>query len=216
MRPKPRILLLAVASVLVIGLALALLLDGGSGGSPTHSVALDGAAFPPGLQAHDFTLQGQGGHSVSLSDFRGQVVVLGFLFSDCRTCVLVAQQVRGALDELETEPHTNTSDGASAIPGVRTIFVSTDPHADTPVSVRRFLNETSLSGRVEYLTGTSAQLRPVWHDYGIPPVSTGRTDSEAGITVLLIDRNGIERVGFGVEQITAESLAHDIRLLRAG
>jgi len=33
--------------------------------------------------------------------------------------------------------------------------------------------------------------------------------------VLLIDRKGTERVGFGLEQITPESLAHDIRLLAA-
>jgi hypothetical protein len=31
----------------------------------------------------------------------------------------------------------------------------------------------------------------------------------------LIDRNGFERVGFGLEQITPEGLAHDIRLLEA-
>jgi cytochrome oxidase Cu insertion factor (SCO1/SenC/PrrC family) len=177
---------------------------GHSSSTSSTNAKFDGASFPPGLRAHNFTLSNQRGRRVSLSDYHGQVVVLGFLFSDCRTCILVAQQVRGALDELE------------GTRGVQTIFVSTDPRADTRASVNHFLSETSLSGRVEYLTGTPAQLRPVWHDYGIPPVSDGKADSEAGITVLLIDREGIERVGFGVEQITAESLAHDIRLLRAG
>ncbi len=219
-----------MASCLALGLSSC---GGGhSAGVSPAGDSFDGAAFPPGLRAQDFTLRDQHGRSVSLSDYRGQVVVLTFLFSDCRTCVLVAQQVRGALDELETAPHTGaagtstgaagTSTGAagldtgSAISGVHTIFVSTDPGADTLTSVNRFLEETSLSGRVEYLTGTAAQLQPVWHDYGVPPVSDGKTNSEAGITVLLIDRKGIERVGFGVEQLTAESLAHDIRLLRAG
>lgn len=196
---------------------------GGCGGAHSAGVSppgdsFDGATFPPGLRAHDFTLLNQHGRSVSLSDYRGQVVVLTFLFSDCRTCVLVAQQVRGALDELQTATPTSAASASpsGALPGVHTIFVSTDPSADTPMSVSRFLQETSLSGRVEYLTGATAQLQPVWHDYGIPPVSDGKANSEAGITVLLIDRKGLERVGFGVEQITAESLAHDIRLLRAG
>jgi protein SCO1/2 len=198
---------------------LALLVSGCAAGHPSSTstnARFDGASFPPGLRAHDFTLSNQYGRRVSLSGDRGQVVVLAFLFSDCRTCVLVAQQVRGALDELETAPHPGAGDSGGVIAGVHTIFVSTDPRTDTPASVSRFLSETSLSGRVEYLTGTPTQLRPVWHDYGIPPVSDGKSNSEAGITVLLIDRNGVERVGFGIEQITAEGLSHDIRLLRAG
>ncbi len=92
--------------------------------------------------------------------------------------------------------------------------MSTDPRADTRASVSRFLGETSLSGQVEYLTGTPKELQPVWRAYAISPVSAGKTASEAGITVLLIDRNGVERVGFGVEQITPESLAHDIGCLQ--
>jgi protein SCO1/2 len=118
--------------------------------------------------------------------------------------VLVADQIRGALDELE------------AAPGVSAIFVSTNPKADTRARVSRFLNETSLSRRVEYLTGTPKELRPVWRVYAIPPVSAGKAASEAGTTVLLIGREGSERVGFGLEQITPEGLAHDIRLLAAG
>jgi protein SCO1 len=153
------------------------------------------------VRGHDFTLTNEGGQRVSLSAYRGKVVVLVFLFSKCRTCVLVADQVRGALDEVE------------GVHGVATIFVSTDPRTDTRASVSRFLNETSLSGHVEYLTGTPQQLQPIWKAYAIPPESAGKHASEEGSTVLLIDRNGTERVGFGLEQITPESLAHDIRLL---
>ncbi len=118
--------------------------------------------------------------------------------------MLVADQVRGALDELEGSRSPST------------IFVSTDPEADTRASVSRFLDETSLTGRVEYLTGTTRQLRAVWRAYGVAPVSAGRTASEAQAPVLLIDRTGIERVGFSPEQITAEGLAHDIGKLQAG
>jgi hypothetical protein len=34
--------------------------------------------------------------------------------------------------------------------------------------------------------------------------------------VMLIDRSGRERVLFGMEQLTPEALAHDIRTLQAG
>jgi cytochrome oxidase Cu insertion factor (SCO1/SenC/PrrC family) len=98
---------------------------------------------------------------------------------------------------------------------VQAIFVSNNPRADTPASVRRFLDETSLSGRVEYLTGAPAQLAPIWHAYRIAPAAGDKSASEAATTVLLIDRDGVERVGFGLEQLTPESLSHDIRSLQA-
>ena len=212
-RTQLRFVLPVVSALLAIALVVGILVVGPSGHSSVPNGGFDGAALPAGVRAHDFTLTDQRGQSVSLSSYRGRVAVLGFLSSDCRTCVLVAQQVRGALDELEAPAHTGAGDSGGAVPYVQTIFVSTDPRADTPASVSRFLNETSLSGRVEYLTGTSAQLRPVWHAYGISPARAGNATSEAGATVLLVDRDGIERVGFGLEQITPESLAHDIRLL---
>lgn len=204
-----RFALPALSALLAIALVLAIVLSHSHGNPPTpasnQNGAFDGAAFPEGVRAHDFTLTDQHGHRVSLSSYRGQVVVLAFLSPNCRTCVLIAQQVRGALDELAPEPGVQK-------PGVRTIFVSTQG-GDMRARVGHLLAETSLSGRVEYLMGSTKELQPVWHAYSIAPMSAGRAASEAGITVLLIDGKGIERVGFGLEQITPEGLAHDIRLL---
>ncbi len=182
----------------VLALALPMLALGDCAGSPpaTH-VNFDGAAYPPGIMAPDFKLHDEQGHTVSLSEYRDKVIALSFLSSDCRTCTLVAQQIRGALDELGSPP------------GVSTIFVSTDPRTDTSAGVARFLAATSLTGRAIYLTGSGHSLKAVWRAYHV-------TTGEDGITVLLIDRTGVERVAFGVEQITPEGLSHDIRLLDTG
>ena len=52
--------------------------------------------------------------------------MLAFLYSTCgATCVLIAQQIRGALDELPRP--------------VPVLIVSADPRADTPARVKRFL-----------------------------------------------------------------------------
>jgi protein SCO1/2 len=190
-----------IGSAVVVAFALAGCGGGHSADTPSPNANFDGAAFPPGVRARDFTLTNQRGQRVSLSAYRGEAVVLAFLFSKCRTCVLVADQVRAALDEMQ------------GTHGFATIFVSTDPQVDTRASVSRFLGETSLRGRVEYLTGATEELKPIWKAYSIPPVSAGRYASEEGSTVLLIDRDGTERVGFGLEQITPEGLAHDIRQL---
>ena len=53
------------------------------------------------------------------------------------------------------------------------LIVSADPAADTPANVKCFLAEVSLTGRVQYLTGTAAQLRSVWRAYDVKPASVG-------------------------------------------
>jgi protein SCO1/2 len=204
----------------VVLAAIALLLGGCSDGSspaaspaspgtgasaPTSSSSgFDGAALPV-VPAHGFTLAdltgGGDGRPVSLSQYRGRVVVLTFLYSTCGApCVVIAQQIRGALDELGPRP-------------APVLIVSADPATDTPARVRGFLAQVSLTGRAQWLTGSLAQLRAVWHAYGITPPSAGRGVFANSVSVFLLDRAGRERVLFQSEQLTPEGLAHDIDTL---
>ena len=215
-RSHPRTALLATTA-LVVAFAVALLLGGCSGGSPpatspsstgasastptSSSSGFDGAALPVGPR-HGFTLADltDGARAVSLSRYRGQVVILAFLYSTCGApCVVIAQQIRGALDEL-----------ARPVP---VLIVSADPAADTPARVRAFLAQVSLTGRAHWLTGSPAQLRAVWHAYGITSASAGPTAFANSASVFLLDRAGRERVLFQSEQLTPEGLAHDVRKL---
>lgn len=159
-----------------------------------------GAAIPPGAPARDFTLTDQSGARVSLGSYRGRVTILAFPYATCGgACVVIAQQIRGALDELGRP--------------VPVLLVSADPQADTPSRVRAFLARTSLSGRVHYLTGSPAQLRQVWRSFRVVPASAGRTAFEQSASVFLLDREGRERVIFQLEQLTPEALSHDLRKL---
>jgi protein SCO1/2 len=207
MRPQPRIALLALATVAALALAVAAILDRSSGGSPSASAGasatsgFDGAALPTPARARDFTLTDQSGQTVSLSRYRGRVTVLAFLYSTCgSTCVLIAQQIRGALDEL-AEP-------------APVLFISVDPGADTPARISSFLARVSLTGRALYLSGSRARLQPIWRAYGVVPPAPSRAAFERSAAVLLLDRSGRERVIFQLEQLTPESLAHDIGKLR--
>jgi len=168
--------------------------------APTGTSGFDGAALPSGVSAPAFLLRDQNGSRVSLSSYRGRVVVVAFLYSTCGSpCVVIAQQIRGALDEL----------GRS----VPVLVISAEPAADTPSSVRRFLRHVSLSGRVRWLSGSPAQLRPLWHAFRVPPASAGRAAFARSASVFLIDRRGMERVIFQLEQLTPEALSHDLRKL---
>lgn len=180
-------------------------------GAPTGSATpsstaggFDGAALPGEREAPAFTLDDQYRHAISLASLRGEEVVLTFLYARCGApCVLIAQQIRGALDELGTHP-------------AAVLIVSADPAGDTPRAVRAFLAQVSLSGRVHYLTGTEAQLRRVWAAYDVRPAAAGASAFAKYATVRLIDAEGRERVLYGTEQLTPEALTHDIGKLRAG
>jgi cytochrome oxidase Cu insertion factor (SCO1/SenC/PrrC family) len=218
MRPQLRLALLALATLLVLGLALAVILGGTPGNSArnpspsssstpagaTSVTGFDGAALPGGIVAPGWTLTDpqDRGRRVALSDYRGQVLVLTFLAPTATgVSPLIAQQIRGALDDL-----------GHPVPAVA---ISADPALDTPARIRGFLARAALGGRMTYLTGTQAQLRPIWHAYHVVPLSAGRAKFENAATVLLIDGLGDERVLFGVEQLTPRSLAHDIERLQA-
>jgi len=168
-----------------------------AGEVPLTSGGFAGAEVPNPQPAPPIILSDQYGRSVSLAALRGKPVVIAFLYTHCGApCTLIAQQIRGALDELH-EP-------------VPVLIVSADPAGDTPQAVRRFLAATSLSGRVHYLTGSPAALAKIWRTYRVTPAGAGARAFATHATVLLVDPDGRERVLYGTEQLTPEALAHDI------
>jgi protein SCO1/2 len=174
-----------------------------SAGGPS-ATGFDGALLPGNVRPYEFTLTDQYGRRVSLGSLRGRVVILAFMYTASKTTApLIAEQIRGALDELE--PHTSS---------VSALAVSVDPAADTPAHVGAFLRATSLTGRLEYLTGGAAQLRPIWSAYHVVPARAGPRAYEQGAFVVVLDRAGAERVDFPLEELTPEALAHDVRRLQ--
>lgn len=194
-------------------LALAALSGCSSGASSSSSAAsaptqiagasgFDGAALPgAGVAVGDFALRDQDGARVSLSQYRGQVAIVAFPYARCgATCTVIAEQIRGALDELAHAPAV--------------LLISAEPGADTPTRMRAFLRRTSLAGRVRYLSGTRAQLAPVWRSFKVVLPSAGARAFEQSASVFVLDRAGRERVIFQLEQLTPEALAHDVRTLQ--
>jgi protein SCO1/2 len=170
----------------------------------------DGAIPPPNLPARDFTLRDQDGKVVHLSDYRGRVVMLTFMYSTCRdTCPLTADQMKGAMNNLGHD--------------VPSLAISVDPANDTPLNAKRFLYQRQMTGRMRFLLGTRAQLKPIWDAYGIQPQGDGKRPAgvdprsfDHSAKVAIIDARGRLRIGIPVGELTPEGLAHDIRRLRAG
>jgi protein SCO1/2 len=157
-----------------------------------------GFVRPPGAQAPGFRLHDQDGELVTSEEYADRAYVVTFVYSTCEdTCPAMVDQVRGALDDTGLE--------------IPLLAVSVDPADDTPARARRFLNERRMTGRARFLLGTRDELAPVWRGYGVQPQADGL---EHSATVVLVDADGIQKVGFPHAQLTPEALAHDLEKLR--
>ena len=156
-----------------------------------------GAKLPPNLRAPDFTLRDENGRRVTMSEYRGKPVVVTFLYSHCTTeCPVQAQQIKGALDDIGHD--------------LPALAISVDPRRDTPRNVKRFNREQGVSGRIRWVMGDAEKLRRLWKGFAIVPQTP---QQEHLARIVLIDRRGIQRVGFPASQATPERLAHDLQVL---
>jgi protein SCO1/2 len=186
--------LLALCALIVVSLAVGRE-DGGH--SNNARPTFDGAIMPPGARAPDFTLHDQNGRPIRMSDFRGKTVIVSFLYADCTSsCPAQAQQIKGALDDL-----------GHNLPA---IAMSVDPAHDTPAKAREFLAKQGMSSRMRWALGSKSELEPVWKKFGIAPQRPGH-EHQSWMT--LVDRRGLQRVGYPGAEVTPERLAHDLRIL---
>jgi protein SCO1 len=172
---------------------------------PTSSLQLTngwaGAQRPDGQPVPDFTLRDQDGKTVTSASLRGKPVVFAFIYSTCRdTCPAQVQTIRGALDDLPEA----TRDA------VRVIGISVDPANDTDKRAQSFLLKQQMTGRMQFLLGSRAQLKPVWDAFAIQPQQ--KTLEHSAHTVLA-DAQGVQRIGFPFDHLTEAGLAHDLQRL---
>ena len=161
------------------------------------SSPFEGATMPAGVRAPDFSLRDENGRRVTMKEYRGEVVVVTFLYSHCTMeCPAQAQQIKGALDDLGHD--------------VPALAISVDPAGDKPRSVKRFNRKMEMTGRLRWVLGDMTAMRKLWRAFAIVPQSD---DQEHMARIVLIDKRGRQRVGFPASQITPERLVHDIRVL---
>lgn len=158
----------------------------------------------PPLPARDFALHDQSGKLVRLSELAGKYRVVTFLYTSCPdVCPLIAANLNQALQRLTPAERAQ----------VRVLAVSVDPKGDTPRAVGQFVAAHRLLPQFRYLTGTRAELAPVWRSYGIAVQPPGSTELVAHSSwELLVTPEGKGRVLYDA-QVRASQVVHDIRLL---
>lgn len=188
---RVRLVLIAVVAMAFAGFAGAYLAAGDSELEPDPGAGFNGAVRPKGVTIPDFSLSNQDGEQVSRPD--GSPVIYAFIYSHCEdTCPFEVQQIRAALDRLGRD--------------VPVLGVSVDPENDTPASARAFLIEQHMTGRMDFLLGTRAELEPLWDAFAIEPQTDGREHS-AGIVLASGKR---QQVGFKPDFLSVDDLASDL------
>jgi protein SCO1 len=151
-------------------MALMCLVIGGLGGLLAATIGRPARFVPPREPASGFRLRDQDGRWTTLSQQRGKVVVLTFLYTTCRDlCPAQAGDIIQAIGRLGKHAGDVVVDG-----------VSVDPVGDTPQRARAFLKKYGVyGGPVHLLVGSRPALAPVWRHYGIVPINATPQEAEA-------------------------------------
>jgi protein SCO1/2 len=168
---------------------------------PTTASGLYGTDLG-GKVAPGFQLTDQNGKQISLAQFKGEPVVLTFLYTHCPdVCPLTAEKLHSTVQLL----------GSNA-QHVGIIAVSVDPKGDTPAAVTAFTQAHNMQNSWHYLMGSQAELSPVWSNYSIYAQTMTQTTSHSD-AIYVIDKQGRERVFLSSNDFQPSDLATDLKTL---
>jgi protein SCO1/2 len=172
--------------------------------APAADPALKAGVFDPPREAPDFRLPGTTGKEISVRDWRGKIVVLGFGFTHCpEVCPVTLTTLAAARRQL----------GAQAAE-VQVLWITVDPERDDAARLGAYV--TAFDPDFVGATGSEEQLAAVRRDYGIAAARVKRDGlpdsySHSAFTYL-IDREGRLRALMPYGH-PAEDFVHDLRLL---
>jgi cytochrome oxidase Cu insertion factor (SCO1/SenC/PrrC family) len=154
----------------------------GSGMAAVNNPALDTGSSLGGQPAPDIRLVNQFGQHMALSQFRGKVVILSFVDSQCTTvCPLTTASMLEAKQLL-----------GAAGRQVQLLGVDANPKAISRPDVMAYSRAHGMVNQWDFLTGSLAQLEAVWRAYHIAvQIQRGMIDHTPALFV--IDQYGRER-----------------------
>jgi protein SCO1/2 len=156
-------------------------------------------------ESADFTLMSSNGQRVSLSDFRGKLVVLYFGYTFCPdVCPATLVEIAGAMDSLGEDAEK-----------VQTIMVSVDPERDTPEQLAEYVSHfdptfLGVTGTPEQIAETAALYGIYFEKHEGTAASGYLIDHTA--TVMVVDEEGHLKLlwPFGT---TGQDMASDLSYL---
>ena len=155
------------AAILVLAAGLAALVAGCGGSSASSDPAstgtatsadYSGATANPPKPAPQLQLSNYNGTPVNLNQYRGKAVLVLFIYDHCPDiCPTMVSNLRAAQNEMSAAERKQ----------MQIIAVSVDPKGDTQQTVKKFLADHQMTGRMDYLIGSRPQLEQVWQNWNI-------------------------------------------------
>ena len=162
-------------------------------------------AVAPTVKAPDFTLIDQDGERFLSTSLRGKIVVLDFIYTTC-TDVCPPFTANFARLQRQLNPEHKSD--------VIFVSITTDPEIDSPKVFRSYAQRYGADfSNWAFLTGTEAQLKVVWKDFGIRVIHKGRGLVQHDSVTTLIDRQGMRRFNHFGEKWRLDDVERDLLLL---
>jgi protein SCO1/2 len=181
-------------------------------GASRGSQAYDAPAGPPVRQqvmvpASDFTLTNQDGRAVRLADLRGKPVLLTFIYTTCPdVCPLITA------DMVRIQRLVKARGGPEAI----FLSITTDPEVDRPDVLKAYAERHGVDlATWALLTGTTAELQPVWNAYSVKVTRRARGLVDHTGVSILIDRLGRIRYRYRGWSLDTPTVVADLERLNA-
>ena len=138
-----------------IGLGLLLGLLGVGAVALSRPYEIRGSRIDPPVPAADFSLNDAEGQPFRLSEQRGKITLIFFGYTTCPdVCPATLSEMKQVRQRL----------GADA-DRVSFVFVTVDPERDTPERMGQYV--TTFDPAIRGLTGSEAELEPVWKTFGV-------------------------------------------------
>src|SRR5690348_5973013 len=151
------------------------------------------------VKVPDFVLIDQDGRRFDSTTLRGKVVAIDFIYT---TCTDVCPLFTANFAQMQRTMNADHRDA------VFFVSITTDPEIDSPKVLRSYAQRYGADFRNwVFLTGTEAQLKPVWNALGIRVIKKGRGLVQHTSLTTLLDRQGIRRFNhFGEKWKTGDVL----------
>ena len=170
-----------------------------------NAVAKD-SGLPKIGSAPAFSLTTQDKNQLRLTDLRGKVVAVTFIFTTCKdTCPVLTAKLVGVQKKLSAE----------LSPHVAFLAISLTPKHDTPEILKAYANAHGADlSRWAFLTGDEKQIHVLAKQFGVfVKAKKADDDVDHGFLTSIIDREGIIRVQYMGVRFEPNELRADLQAL---
>lgn len=158
--------------------------------------------------APDFALTTQSGKSLTMSDLKGKVLLVSFIFTTCNgSCPATTHRMAQIQAALKSEGLLKTD-------RVRILSITLDPARDTPAVLKDYMRLYDVDAdHWTFLTGTPDQVNKVVADWGMwaKPSANGQLDHPSRI--FLVDTRGQIREIYNLSFLKVPWVIEDVKLL---